>query len=77
MVVASLNSFCRHNNSCMEDSFRWCGILFLTVSARFPTDAMKLSYGVTVGFVVYLCLKNTVPETIFAHVSFTHRLQQR
>ena len=52
-------------------------VFFLSALAMFEAAAMTASYGSMVGFVMYLCLKNTVPETIFAHVSFTHRLQQR
>ena len=40
MVFVSFNSFCRRNNFCMEDYFRWCGI-FLSVSDRFAAAAMK------------------------------------
>ena len=57
MVVLSLNSFCRHANSCMEDSFMRCGILFCSASARFAAAEMMASYGVTVVFVIYLYLK--------------------
>ena len=77
MVVVSLNSFCRRANSCTEDSFRWCGILFWSASARFAAAAMTASSGSTVGFVMYLCLKNTVPDTLVARVSFTHNFQHR
>ena len=48
---------------------------FFSASARFVDAAMTLSSGVTVGFVVYLCLKNTAPETIVARVSFHHKFQ--
>ena len=57
MVIISLNIFCRRDNSCMEDSFRWCGINFLSYCTRFTASAMIVSSGVTVGFVMYLCLK--------------------
>ena len=76
MVVISVNSFCRRNNYCMEDSFRWCGI-FLSASDMFAAAAMTESSGMTVGFVMYLCLKNTVPDTLVARVSFTHNFQHR
>ena len=77
MVVISLNSFCRRDNSCMEDYFRWYGILFLSASTKFASTSMTAYSGVTVGFVMYLCLKNNVPETIFEILSFTHMFQHR
>ena len=77
MVFVSLNSFYRRNNYCMEDSFRWCGILFLSALTRFAVASMTVSSRVTVGFVIYLYLNNNVPETLFARVSFVHRFQQR
>ena len=50
---------------------------FFNVSARFAATIMSASSGVTVGFVMYLCLKNTVHETLVALVSFNDRFQQR
>ena len=76
MDVVFLNSFCRRNNYCMEDYFRWCDSFFLSASDRFVATATTASSGVIFGFVMYLCLKNTVPETLVARVSFTHRYQQ-
>ena len=76
MVVLSVNSFCRRDNYCMEDSFRWWGI-FLSASDMFAAAAMTESSVMTVGFVMYLCLKNTVPDTLVARVSFTHNFQHR
>ena len=73
----SLNIFYRHANSCMDDSFMWCGILFLSVSARFVAATMMAYYLLTVGFVMYFCLKNTFPEIIVARVSFTNKFQHR
>ena len=37
--------------------------------------AMIASAGVTDGFVIYLCLKNTVSDTFFALVEIIHRSQ--
>ena len=73
MVVFSLNSFCRRKNYCMEDSFRCCGIYFLILYARFADASITASSGVKFGFVMYFCLKITVPETLVARVSFTHK----
>ena len=77
MIVFYFNIFYRQDNSCMEDSFRWCCILFLSASARFAADAMKDSSVLRVGFVMYFCLNNTFPRTLVASVSFTHSFQQR
>ena len=40
------------------------------------TATMIESAGVTDGFVIYLCLKDTVSDTIFALVKIIHRSQQ-
>ena len=50
-------------------------VFFLSALAMFEAAAMTASYGSMVGFVMYLCSENTVPENIFACVSFTHRFQ--
>ena len=75
MVVVSLNIFCFRVNSCTDDSFRWCGISFLSASDKLVDAATTASSGVTVGFVMYLCLKETVPHTLGPFVLFTHRFQ--
>ena len=67
LVVVSLNSFCSFINSCTDDNFRWCGI-FLSTSARFEAATMTESLGVTVGFVMFLCFRNTVTYTLGACV---------
>ena len=47
--------------SCVE--FRCAAVLLdMRTCARFAVAAMMASAGVTVGFVMYLCLKNTVAE---------------
>ena len=73
--VVSLKSCCSRNNYCIDDSLRWCGILFLIAPDKLAASTITASSGVTVGFVMYLYLENTVPDTIGAHVSFTHRFQ--
>ena len=45
-----------------------------SASARLAASEIKVSYEMTIGFVMYLCLKNTVPDTLGARVSFTQRL---
>ena len=77
MVVASLHILWRHDSSCMEDYFRWCGIFFLSASAMFAASEIEVSSGVTVGFVMYLCLKTTVPENLVEYVLFTSKFQHR
>ena len=42
--------------------------LFLSASARLVAAAMTESLVVTVVFVTYLCLKNTVPDTLDDHI---------
>ena len=76
LVVVSLNSFFSHDYYFIEDSFRWCVIL-LCVSGSLVAAALTDSSGVRVRFVIYLCLKNTVPENLGARLSFTHRFQHR
>ena len=49
-------------------------LLFLVAFARLVAAAMTASLGVTVGFVIYLCLKSIALETLGARNSFTHRL---
>ena len=44
--------------------FAW--ILLLSVWTRLAAAAMMASAGVTVGLVMYLCLKNTVAEILVA-----------
>ena len=46
-----------------------------SASAGFAVAAITASSGVTVGFLMYFCLKNTFPETLVAHISFTHKSQ--
>ena len=50
---------------------------FCSASSRLAVSIMTVSSQAKVGFFMYLCLKNTVPDTIGAHVSFTHRFQHR
>ena len=77
MVGFSLNIFYMRNDYCIENSLRWCGILFWGAPDRFSAAAMTTSYVVTIGFVMYFCLKNTVPEILVARVSFIHKLQHQ
>ena len=77
LVIVSLKSCFSCVNSCTDFYFRWYGILFLSASTKFASTSMTAYSGVTVGFVMYLCLKNNVPETIFEILSFTHMFQHR
>ncbi len=43
---------------------------------RFVVAAMMASAGVTVGFVMYLCLKNTVADMWVVHEDGVHTFQQ-
>ena len=77
LVVVSLKSFCSRESSCTDDYCRWCGILFLSAYARLVAAVMNSSFGVTVGFVVYLFKKNTVPDTLGARFLLTQGFQHR
>ena len=50
--------------------------MFAGIAPFFPTAEMVTSAGIRDGFVIYLCLKNTVSDTPFALVETTHRSQQ-
>ena len=49
----------------------WAGILVVRACVRLAVAAMMASAGVTVGVVMYLCLKHTVSEIRLALVAFT------
>ena len=77
LAVASLKIFCSRDNSCMDDSLRRCGILFLSASDKLMAAAMNAYLGVMVDFFMYLCLNNTVSGALGACVCFTHSFQHR
>ena len=70
----NMSSRCLRACTCVLDMFgcmcvrRDCDILLAA--------AMIASTRVIDGFVIYLCLKNTVSDTLFALVEITHRSQQ-
>ena len=53
------------------------GVAFFCASARLASAEMTAPLGVTVGLVIYLFLKKTVPVTLGVHVLFTRRFQHR
>ena len=62
--------------SCVE--FRCAAVLLdMRTCARFAVAAMMASAGVTVGLVIYLCLKNTVDEMHVDQETGVHTVQQR
>ena len=69
--------FCRLERALRDLSPRWQFIFVLRVSAMFCAVAMMASAAVTVGFEIYLCLKNTMPDILVALVFCTHRRQQQ
>ena len=77
LVVVSLNSFFSCDNFCTDDSLRWFGILSLSTSAKLAAAARNASSRVKIGFVMYFCMKNTVPDALGVCVSLNHRLQHR
>ena len=52
-------------------------VLDMRTCARFAVAAMMASAGVTVGLVMYLCLKNTVAEMRVNRETGVHTVQQR
>ena len=66
--VAAAVSICwRCLRSARLELLRCCAWIFLlSVWARLAAAAMMASAGVTVGLVMYLCLKNTVAEILVA-----------
>ena len=53
----------------------WAGILVVRACARLAAAAMMASAGVTVGVVMYLCLKNTDAEFRVVRVLVIHTVQ--
>ena len=52
-------------------------MLLLSASARLCAAAVMMSAGVTVGVVMYLCLKNMVADIRVVLVALIHTFQQR
>ena len=52
-------------------------MLCLSASARLCAAAVMMSAGVTVGVVMYLCLKNMVADIRVVLVALIHTFQQR
>ena len=76
-AVAWAKIFCRLKRAVRALSPRWWLIFVLRVSAMFYAVAMMASAVANVGFEIYLCLKNTMPNILVALVFCTHRRQQR
>ena len=55
---------------------RWRSIFVLRASSMFCATDMTESCAVTVGFEIYSCLKNNMPDILVALVFCTHRCQQ-
>ena len=71
------NIFCRLERVVRVLLPRWRFIFVLRESAIFCAATMTESAAVTVGFKIYLCLKNTMPDILVARVFCTHKRQQQ
>ena len=69
--------FCRLERSVRDSSPRWGFIFVLRASAMYWDADRTASAALTVGFEIYLCLKNTMPDILVTFVFFTHRHQQQ
>ena len=58
----------RRERSARGDCCKHAGIAPFSTDARLPAAAITVSAGVTFGFEMYLCLWNTVAETLVARV---------
>ena len=67
------NVFCRLERVVRVLLPRWRFIFVLRESAIFCAATMTESAAVTVGFKIYFCLKNTMPNILVALVFFSHR----
>ena len=60
------------------DEFRCAAaVLDMRMCDRFAVAAMMASVGVTVGLVMYLCLKNTLAKMRVVRETGVHTIQQR
>ena len=71
------NIFCRLEKDVRASSPMWRFVFVLRESAMLCAAAMTASAAVTVGFEIYLCLKNTMPDILVALVFCTHKRQQQ
>ena len=64
----------RHSNAQIDDSWRYGGILPLRADSIFAAAAMMSYSGGDVELVIYLCLKNTVPDILLVTCFFHPQL---
>ena len=67
-AAASEKISLRRVRSASGDCCKHAGIFPFSTEARLPAAAIMASEGVTFGFEMYLCLWNTVAETLVARV---------
>ena len=67
-AAASKKISLKRVRSASADYCKHAGIVPFSAKARLPAASMRASVGVTLGFEIYLCLWNTVPETLAARV---------
>ena len=77
VATAWVNIFCRLERAVRDSSLRWRFMFVLRASSMFCAATMTASAAVTVGFEIYFCLKNTMPDILVNPVFFTQRFQQQ
>ena len=75
--TASEKNSRRRVRSASGDCCKHAGILPLSTKARLPAAAITASAGVTFGFEMYLCLCNTVAETLVARIFNIQKVHAR
>ena len=76
-AAASEKISLRRVRSASGDCFKHTGIVPFSAKARLPAEAITASAGVTFGFEMYLCLCNTVAETLVAQVFNIQKVHAR
>ena len=67
----------RRVRSASRDCCKHAGIVPFSAKARFPAAAITASAGVTFGFEMYLCLWNSIADTLVARVFNTQKIYAR
>ena len=76
-AAASEKISLRRVRSASGDCCKHAGIVSFSAEARLPAAAMTESAGVTFGFEIYLCLCNTVADTLVARVFNIQKFHSR
>ena len=67
----------RRVRSASGDCCKHAGIFPFSTESRFPAAAITALAGVTFGFEMYLCLWNTVAETLVARIFYIQKFHSR